>query len=225
MKDFIGLLEFIGWDANETMQYGFKHPNGKRQWYREPVAKALTHIDAVIQADLPGDMWYGINPVSPNGSGRAKSEEVTRVLCAYLDLDFKESGLRTEKNAVILIDKLLEVLEWDGYAMVHTGGGVQVYFPIPYDRTQDVYGSGLTVKRVELLAQIIAHTEQLGRVDNVADLTRVFRVPGSRNQKYEDKPEVFRVYEVVACEQEDKVTWLKKSDLTLQTLDPTQSET
>lgn len=228
MKDFIGLLQFIGWDANETMQYGFKVKDGSGmiQWFRKKVPEALAHINHVLEDDgLSCDVWFGINPVNPDGVGRAKSAEVTRVLCAYLDLDFKESGLRTEKNALELIAHIQDALETEALAIVHTGKGLQVYIPLQDDKTTDVYGASLTIKRIQLLAETVAHTQKLGQIDNVSDLTRVFRVPGSRNYKYEDAPEVFRVYAVVASEQEDSVKWLGKSDSDLLTLDPTQSET
>lgn len=228
MSEFIGLLNFLGWETSETMQYGFRKSDGligKPMWFRNKVADALPHIQSVVESDLKCDVWFGINPVSPDGEGRAKSSEVTRVLSAYLDLDFKPDGLRSEKNALELVSTIQDALETDFLAMVHTGGGIQVYLPLAPDRTTDIYGASLTIKRIQLLAQSIAHGEQLGKIDNVSDLTRVFRVPGSRNYKYESAPEVFRVYYVVASSQEDSVKWLSKSDSDLLTLDPNSLET
>lgn len=227
MKEFIELLDFLGWDANETMQYGYRVPGEQIQWFRKPVSQAIVHLAKHIDRDI--DMWFGINPVqrapAVAGKARASSKEVTRVVSTYLDLDFKEGGLWTEKNALTLIENILETLETGFCATVHTGGGVQVYLPLSEEKSKDVTGAHLTVKRVHLLAESLAHENNLGQLDKVSDLPRIFRIPGSKNMKYEHKPRVFRVYGAIASEQEDSVKWLTKADLPLMELDPNNSET
>jgi hypothetical protein len=124
-------------------------------------------------AGLPAcNAYFG---VCPRRYGGGKKEHVTRVLAPWADVDFKhfrdgEAGARAALAAFPLAPSLV----------VHSGGGLQAYWLLTLPL---VIAGPADIARVEgLLRRLYA---RLGGLDGVQDLSRIMRVPGTLNHKYD----------------------------------------
>lgn len=210
------VIDVLMYQPDEWMQVCYKTKDGTFKDARAPRDVAIEAINKKVASGAEIDMWFGVNPVG-RGAGRAKGYEVTRVAACYLDLDFKAGALGSPKNAAMLVNTLVEELDIKYCALYHTGGGLQLYVPVAPTDEVPVYEVQLYLKKFELFAMQRALELDLGAIDPVADLSRILRVPGSRNQKpeYVGKPEVFRVYGAMYTAQEDSVRWISQSELDL----------
>lgn len=179
------LLEVLGHTAGEFTSLLYEDTDGKPHTAVNPPAVAADWAPR-----LPGtaNCYFGVNPVkgpARHNDGRGAEADVTRLAALVCDLDFKPGGCSRRDVAEAIIADLSILLGTRPSAIVDSGHGLHAYWPV-----SDGYISGAfptpaaraLLKRWGRLVTAVA--DQLGvHVDNVFDLARMMRLPGSRNNK------------------------------------------
>ncbi|WP_143548882.1 hypothetical protein [Rhodococcus sp. ACS1] len=200
------LLEVLGYRESDRVSVNMKEPDGR----------FTSRVRTV--ADLHGwtpprdrDVWFGANPVSKSVSGgrRGTESDITRVKCVFADLDIKEGSLHTLNECREVVDRLSRILAVNPVAVVESGHGLQPFWRLASPRSAtarivETSGSGSEWMRQEwrevyarwggLVQQVAQKVRPSAQVDNVFDLSRVLRCPGSVNRKSTPVPVVTRVF-------------------------------
>ena len=108
----------------------------------------------------------------------------------YADLDLKPGGLSSYSTAETIIRELSTMLGVLRVAVVHSGHGLQPHWAIERDAATD-WTDETSPRWSDATAlyrrwgRLVAHVAEIngGEVDNVFDLSRVLRVPGTTNTK------------------------------------------
>ncbi len=177
-KPFQELLERLGRDADDSVVVCYQ---SAKQGFRVRSTK-VQHADTVVEAltDLECNVWYEINPSSSNV--RAKAEDITRLAAVWIDIDYKDSGAQSEKNAQELIELLSTLIGVGPSAVVHSGHGLQPYWAIdPEDDITPEQSAGLLARWGGFVRWMAA--SQGSQLDSVFDLPRIFRAPAGVNYK------------------------------------------
>ena len=195
----------IGPQAFKDILYGaaetgwltiFYTPSRKTIWF--PAAKGVPDLD------LEQNCYFGIgirrNRLS-NNRGRGKADDVIGIPGLWLDLDYESPGahkvrhpLPPDQDAAL---SLLDTAPYRPSLIVHSGHGLQVYWLFKelsfFDSRADRNDFGRLCRGWQRFFQH-AGSEHGWHVDSTADLTRVLRIPGTRNHKTPEAREV-TVYE------------------------------
>jgi hypothetical protein len=177
------LLELLGHSEDEFTSLGWATP-GESGLNAEIAAPTVIIIKATGVPPTK-ENYFGINTITgPARTGeRGKQEDIARLAVLLADLDIEKCGTWEIIDAII--DKLSEVLGTRPSAITNTGHGRHPLWPILDGHITDDESRGRAraiLKRFGRLVEVVA--EELGaHVDNVFDLTRVSRVPGSFNNK------------------------------------------
>ena len=132
------------------------------------------------------DIWFGVNPVSvsvltPKHS-RGRAKDVVRLAALFADLDFKETGCKNLETACQITKDLSKILGTAPIAVTLTGHGYQPYWPVYCQHDKIKHDPGALLRRWGRLVAAVADNYE-AKVDNVFDLPRIFRVPGTYNCK------------------------------------------
>lgn len=145
------------------------------------------------------DVWFEINYAPHVAGGRTSEKDVTRLSALYVDIDFKGSetgkqGMGSEPAALELCDMLAGALGVAPAAILWSGHGLQAYWPVEDGAIDDINQQDIInlSKRWGLLCMEMARAEG-GAVDNIFDLARIFRAPGSTNWKNPARPAPTRI--------------------------------
>jgi P4 family phage/plasmid primase-like protien len=144
-------------------------------------------VDSVVDAldDLGNNIWFEINPSSV--TGRATAQDITRLAGFYIDIDYKDGGAGSARNAKLFMDMLTSLIGVGPSAIVFSGHGIQPYWSID---TEEEYDFGLAqgvLNRWGVFCKFLGGTMDTS-LDSVFDLPRIFRVPGSQNMKDAENP-------------------------------------
>jgi hypothetical protein len=146
------------------------------------------------------DVWFGVNPISKSvNHGRGTEADVTRVVAIFADLDVKEDSLETIEECREVVDRLSRVLGANPTAVVESGHGLQPYWRIASPATastriveETVDGDSRWSRQAwrevyarwgGLVQQVVDEVSPSASIDNVYQLCRMMRCPGSINQK------------------------------------------
>jgi hypothetical protein len=162
----------------------------------------LTTVEAVpgIAANYAdADCWYSTQPLHDRvTSGRGAERDVVGLRELYADLDVKPTGIADYDTAEKIVADLSEMLGVAPVALVHSGHGLQPHWRVERgpgtdwpDETHPHWldGKALLHRWGRLVAKVADGYG--GHVDNVYDLSRVLRVPGTTNRKAEPVPVTF----------------------------------
>jgi hypothetical protein len=133
------------------------------------------------------NIFFGVNPVrgpARQAAGRGTAEDVTRLTALWCDLDIKPGGCPTMDVAHAIIANLSIILGTRPSAIVDSGHGLHAYWPITdgHIADGDTTAARALIRRFGRLVAVAADTLHVG-VDNVYDLPRMLRVPGTFNNK------------------------------------------
>lgn len=180
---FAELLELLGYTDTEFV--GICHSTDRR--FRTAVLPAAVAPAYIDQLPVTADVWFGVNPTTGpvrTNSGRGSTDDVTRLAALWCDLDVKTGGCPTLQAAWGIIHELAQLLGAQPSAIVNSGHGVQPYWVIEdgqitaSDRAKYV---ALLRRWGRLVALVASHHGS--KVDNVYDLPRILRAPGTTNNK------------------------------------------
>lgn len=153
---------------------------------RGPHTAVMAPVDAVACVDtLPPDanIFFGINPTrgpARKNTDRGGAADITRLAALWADLDVKPGACKSLDAAEKIIDELSGIVGTRPSVVVYSGGGLHAYWPIE-DGALDEKSRGLP-RRWGRLVAAVAHQHD-ARVDNVYDLARMLRIPGTINNK------------------------------------------
>lgn len=178
------LLGVLGYTDNEFVSLLYENGAG-------PHTAVMAPADAVaVAAKIPGDAnaFFGVNPTAGPArkkSGRGTAADVTRLVALWCDLDVKPGACADLDVAQRVIEDLSGVVGTRPSAIVHSGGGLHAYWPVEDGPAGD--GGAVLLKRWGRLVAAIAQQHDAG-VDNVYDLARMLRIPGTMNNKNTPAP-------------------------------------
>lgn len=164
----------------------------------EGVMAALMPYDqldaAVASANEHGwNLWFEVQPSHyDRPTGRSSAGDISALVALYADIDYKPkpSGMGSMPEASDLVRDLEGVLGVPPTAIVHTGHGMQPYWALErVTITPDNRNHVASVlKRWGILVRQFAQVHHGGLVDNVFDMARILRAPGSVNNKEAANP-------------------------------------
>lgn len=148
----------------------------------------VTDIDALIEAAeqmTDRDVWFGVatrDQPLPNGA-RGGDTDCSAIPAMWLDIDIAGSNHQDQYKLPIDRDqarKIIQTFPLPPSIIVDSGGGLHVYWQFD----EPVAADDARVILARWAATWAANAESVDmRVDNVFDLPRVLRVPGTRNLK------------------------------------------
>lgn len=189
-EDFPKLLALLGRDTDVI-----RLARGDTQIFTStPIAgeNIAPALDALFKSGGKWNLWFEVNQTSyaPTG-GRSSAQHITRLSALWADLDYKPKpgGLGSYPEAMEVVADLSNALGIQPSAIVHSGHGIQPYWPIEdgelTDENRDAVATLL--KRWGSLVKQFALNNH-GSADSVFDLPRILRVPGSVNWKDPEHP-------------------------------------
>ncbi len=186
-KDQSDLLQMLGRGATERLSISHRPPGGV--FYSE-ITTAQEAPSLVAQyRDM--DCWYGTGVLAATiPRGRGTGADVIGIRELFADLDVKPGGLSSFMAANSVIQELSALLGTRPVAIVATGRGVQPHWPLRRDPGTEWTASDTAARRTAAgilrrwgrLVQAVAERHG-GSVDNVYDLARIMRAPGTTNCK------------------------------------------
>lgn len=179
--DFADLLTIL--HRGGAYGYWWINPGRHTVWW------PAQHPAALPQGDV--NVYFGVHPTThhKDAGHRATIKDIAVVNCLYGDYDAKDYD--GDKAAALAH---VQGLPLPPPILIASGGGYQGYWPleVPYIlATDDDRRQADSIQK-----RWVTYT---GGDESVKDLARVLRVPGSHNQKYDDKPLVFFEWVDVAC--------------------------
>lgn len=196
------LLELLSIGADEHVSVCWQRPE------RKFMAQLTTGGDAArVAAEHVDDanVWFGVNPIGKHVcSGRGGADDVTRCVALWADLDVGKGGACVDADqAAVIVKEISDKLGTNPVALVGSGsGGLHPYWPLdgadpawrfklnPEEPLKDNAArerAQKVLRRFQWLVDKVAAGHGV-KVDNVSDMSRVLRWPGSYNRKRPDQP-------------------------------------
>ncbi|WP_191564607.1 DNA primase family protein [Janibacter melonis] len=188
VETFLGTL---GYRADDRLAICYPSTSSNGLGHEHATA---TDAPGVVARHADGDVWFSVCPLREGRiDGRGGAADVAGIRALWADLDDKNfPGARTAVAAVI--DDLTAVLGAAPAAVVSTGHGMHPWWALdPEDELDFEPGSqratkvAALVRRFGRLVAAVA-TRHGGSRDNVYDLARIMRVPGTVNRKPDLEP-------------------------------------
>ncbi|OBH55468.1 AAA family ATPase [Mycobacterium sp. E2479] len=181
------LTEVLGYAPGEHISLNHQPNGGEFSSQIAPVADIGRRL-----AELPRNVnvWFGVNPIRANVTGRGGARDITRLAALYAEFDLKPGGCPNLTTVHAIIGALSELVGTAPSALIHSGHGIHAYWPIEDGHISDAFtitdAQALLRRFGRLVAAVAARHN--ANVDNVFDLARVLRVPGTVNHKNDPAP-------------------------------------
>jgi hypothetical protein len=194
-KDFGELLDMLGIEPNERVSICSQKPGGNFE-HATPHDRADAERLALSRPYANRDVWFSVNPVElPAGyHGRGADQHVTRCAALFADIDIKSGGVSDAQLAETVTKEIASALRQDPVAVVFSGHGGHPYWTL--DPEDDAWKLDTDAKQAaaqavyrrfhRLCADVASRFG--GNVDNVCQLSRILRVPGTYNRKNSADP-------------------------------------
>lgn len=165
----------------------------KNSWTSKMLALANADIFAQTLTANGMNVYTMVNSVDDSTitstNARGDVNDITRLNALWADLDYKDSGIKDEATALEVIDSISDILNCKPAAVVHSGHGLQPYWPVE-DGEIDDFNRAMVAGISRRFGQLVQRVAEIygGKVDNVSDLPRVLRAPGTINHKDPSNP-------------------------------------
>ena len=187
------LRELLNYRDGETLAVCWQHPQHRTHFASRFTTPAGAAAEVGKHAD-DADVWFSVNPIrKPKGGGRGTDGDVIRCAALFVDIDVKPGGVTDGETAEAITDDLSKALGQRPIAVVTTGHGWHIYWATDdgpewvLDTSEKRTAARVLYRRVDRLARSIAKDRGCS-VDNVGQLSRVLRVPGTVNRKADPIP-------------------------------------
>ncbi len=180
--DFQQLLERLGRDSSDNVTICYQ--SAKQKFASKTIRVDLADNVVAALDSLENNVWFEINPSSV--SGRATAQDITKLSAVYIDIDYKENGAGSVKQAREFVDLISGLIGVGPSVVVYSGHGIQPYWTIEDDSDSDSLGTSL-LNRWGAFCKFLAASQDM-QLDSVFDMPRLFRAPGSRNFKDAENP-------------------------------------
>lgn len=188
------LLDLLGIEPDERVSICSQKPGGS---FDATVPLNRSDAEALALSYVKHrDVWFGVNPVAlPEGyRGRGTDQHVTRCVALFDDIDIRIGGVADSEIANEVTKGIASALGQNPTLVVDSGHGGHPYWALDPDDdewvldTADKRAAAVAVyRRFQRLSADIAGKFG-GSVDNVGQLSRILRVPGTFNRKDPGKP-------------------------------------
>lgn len=185
-KPILELFSRLGKEATDKVTVCYFGP--KNPWTSKSLPLSNADIFAQTLTANGMNVYTMVNSVDESkitsSNTRGDVNDITRLNALWADLDYKDSGIGNEENAMNVINALSDIIGAAPCAIVHSGHGLQPYWPIDDGDINEMNRSHVAgiSRRFGQLVQRVAEIFG-GKVDNVSDLPRVLRAPGTVNHK------------------------------------------
>jgi hypothetical protein len=152
------------------------------------VIKSVNAAGVVACLPEQTDVWFSVNPTAGPArvrAGRGNERQVTRWAALYLDVDVKQGAFTDLDRAAEFVSALSEMVGTRPSVLIYSGHGLQPLWPIEDGElnTSEKWGRAYRLnRRFDRLARRLAG-EFSASLDNVSDLVRILRLPGTTNWK------------------------------------------
>ncbi len=185
-SEFAELLSRLDRDPGETVAIC---SNGGGRF--RPSMTTVADAPTVAHRFASGDCWYATAVLRPGiANGRGTADDTIGVRELFCDLDVKPGGVESYEVARAVIDDLSAMLTVPPVAVVASGHGLQPHWRLERDASTDWADGDLERRRAAVVMfrrwhRLVASVAERrgGSVDNVSDLARILRVPGTTNVK------------------------------------------
>jgi hypothetical protein len=185
--DFGGHLQLLGYTVGQFVAIGHDDPTLKLPWYtvvRDPV-DAPAYVD---QLPDTANVFFTVCPTkgpARDGGGRGTEDDATRLSALWADLDVKPGACADLTVAHSIIGDLTSAVGSRPSAIVESGGGLHPYWPVcdGWIKGGDIGPARALIRRWGRLVAAVAK-DHGAEVDNVFELARMLRVPGTFNNKF-----------------------------------------
>jgi hypothetical protein len=189
---FAELRETLGFTDGEFVSICHQPVDGS---FSSSVVKANNACAQVQSLPERSCTWFSINPVEGperHRRGRGRERDVTRWAALYLDCDIKPGAFESQERAWEFINAISDLIGTHPTAVIHSGHGLQPLWAITDAKLTDENGEFAEVpwsrayrvtRRFDRLASKVALESFGAKLDKVADLSRVLRVPDTTNWK------------------------------------------
>ena len=180
------VLDILGWRDEEYTAVCHRFAGGRFQ------SSVVESVEASTQVKLLPETacnWFSVNPTSGperHNQGRGREREVTRWAALCLDLDVKPGAFGDMDKARAFVNVLSELIGTRPSLVIYSGHGLQPLWPVEDCKLDDEVKWARAYqlsRRFGRLAANVAVNHSGAVLDNVSDLTRVLRVPGTTNWK------------------------------------------
>lgn len=185
-KPILDLFTRLGKTETDKVTVCYFGP--KNPWTSKSLPLANADIFAQTLTANGMNVYTMVNSVDESkitsANTRGDVTDIVRLNALWADLDYKDSGINNYENAMGVIESISAIIGANPCAIVHSGHGLQPYWPIEDGEITDLNRS-LVAGISRRFGQLIQRVAELygGKVDNVSDLPRVLRAPGTINHK------------------------------------------
>ena len=179
------ILDSLGWQDGEYTAVCHKPVGGQ---FSSSVVESANATARVESLPAQSNTWFSVNPTAGParvGRGRGGDRGVTRWAALLLDVDVKEGASRTSTKLPSLSDALSGMVGTRPSQVIYSGHGLQPLWPIEdgeIDTAEKRDRAYRLSRRFGRLANRVAR-DFSASLDNVSDLARIVRVPGTTNWK------------------------------------------
>lgn len=186
-SDVIGFaehLETLAYTGDEFVSLGYADSAGV---FRTAVMRPADAVALIPQFPSDVNVFFGVNPVrgpARKSSGRGCESDITRLAALPVDLDIKPMACPSLDVAHAIVAELGIILGSRPSVTVRSGTGLHAYWPIDdgHITNGDITAARSLVRRWGRLVALVAGEHNVS-VDNIYDLARMMRVPGTHNCK------------------------------------------
>lgn len=184
-----GVLEALGLELHERISLNWK-PSG-RSTFKSLVTSVAGAPAKLAQLQDQACVWFGVNPVNlPVGRGRrGDAEDVTRLADMVAELDY-DKGVTVQARDAVVAE--LSELFIPPTLLVDSGHGLHLHWRVIDGQISDEFtladAKVLLAQFHRLFDAVVAKHGVQRKQDNVFDLPRIMRMPGTTNHKNPDAP-------------------------------------
>lgn len=167
----------------------------------ESVAEAFHHVTSLYGDE---DVYFGLGLVAGDPPGRGTASDIAGIGCLWADLDIAGSAREGKALPSTLDDAiaLARSMPMQPSALVESGHGLHAYWLLSefwrFDDERDRRRAAALARGWHGLVCASASTKGWTAVENLGDLARVLRVPGTVNRKVAGAPTAVRLLELDA---------------------------
>lgn len=188
---FADLLEVLGLTDDDCIAVCHKPVDGV---FSTQVVRSGHAAAAVGSLPARSCVWFTPNPTAgPErcNQGRGREREVTRFLALYADLDVKKGAFEDIAQAWKFIAVLSAIIGTRPSAVIYSGHGLQPIWPVEDGHLSDEVRWAWAYRLIRQFGRVCTSTARNfcgASPDNVFNLDRLLRVPGTLNLKDPSDP-------------------------------------
>jgi hypothetical protein len=188
--DFGQLLAMIGHTESDEIAICFRPVGG--DFAAKVVTGTRNAVNFVNTLPRRTDVWFGVNSRRPGlqPGQKGSAADCVDLVALWADLDVGNGKCPDYATCEAIIGDLSEILGTSPVALVHSGHGLHPYWRLD-DEVNENFGVDAAKKLMErwaILVRTVAAKHRVAKIDNVFNLDRLLRVPGTLNNKDAEHP-------------------------------------